>query len=681
MIFTPRRVIMLGSPSAEHRAAVEAAVRVAGSDLSIVRDSAKALVQTEHEHVLAVLVDTASLGAEHFCRKARSSDRLRRVPIIGLAKNPGELGFQRIFGWGADDLVALGAQEPLAERLLTLSDVSSTSERGYGQAVIAESHPERCALLGRVLTQAGYEVKYALDAGSIEFYAAQSETRLVVLGAALTASRTLIETVAQSGALPVWVVIGEPRNLPRIAHDLNGLDRVVVTSSSGSPEDILFVANELIFARTNKRSERRALHGTPVQFRESGGFGREFGFTYDVSPSGLYVRTLAACEFSHVELELRPPRKDQVVVLRGRIVRRVRFGSASIASAPAGFAVRLEGPGYDPGRAAWTTACAELLGPPSLYPEASGRAPVISVKIGGKRPLPAEARAPSSSAVPESSELPAPVEVSAPPSAELLAAEPPPDEAVEVLDDEDVAPSSAHVLAAAPTTEPPGAPSHSTLFRLAELGTFEGLSTESKIAMVVPLHLPSWATIAVNAPASSVSGRARSSRGPILLGVAGGFATVVGAVAAGFLLGLIPTGGAAAQRSSEPAALAAMVPIRAPEPVVQVAAPPIASALPPPLPPPVVATTLPPSSVAPTVAPKVDLSTILTTQGYLYVRSSVDTKVFVMGKELGTTNQPIVANCGMRFVRLGSRLGEFIEPGGTVVIKCRELTEVTREPE
>ena len=76
-----RKVIALGSPTGEHRAAIEAAVRKAGAELSITRESAKALAEVEQLAALAVLVDMSALGAEHFCRKARSSERLRRVPI------------------------------------------------------------------------------------------------------------------------------------------------------------------------------------------------------------------------------------------------------------------------------------------------------------------------------------------------------------------------------------------------------------------------------------------------------------------------------------------------------------------------------------------------------------------------------------------------------------------------
>jgi len=368
-----RKVIALGSPTGEHRAAIEAAVRKAGAELNITRESAKALVDIEQQDALAVLVDMSALGAEHFCRKARASERLRRVPIIGLSRNPGELSFNRTFAWGADDLVPLGVEAPLGARLLALAETSGASEPAFGQAVVAEPHVERCTLLGRVLTQAGYDVKYAADATSVEHYASQSETRLVLLNAGLTPPRKLIEAVEQAGALPVWVVMSEPRNLPKVAQGLTGIDRVVVTSGSGSPEDALFVANELLFSRSTKRSEWRALYGAPVQFTGAGSDSIEFGFTYDVSPRGLYVRSLLPCDFQEVSLELRPPRRDKLVRLRGRIVRRFRFGSASIASAPPGFGVKLEGAADDEDLQAWASACADFWVSPAPFAVGAGQ--------------------------------------------------------------------------------------------------------------------------------------------------------------------------------------------------------------------------------------------------------------------------------------------------------------------
>jgi hypothetical protein len=206
-----------------------------------------------------------------------------------------------------------------------------------------------------------------------------------------------------------------------------------------------------------------------------------------------------------------------------------------------------------------------------------------------------------------------------------------------------------------------------------------------------PLPAAAWASIAANPPKAPPPRPAQSSRGPIILAAVLGFAAVVGAVVAGFLLGLIPTGGAAAQRSSRPervstpALTATPSSASAPTPtaagIASTPPPPVSAAVsatpPPPASAPVSAAP-PPSAPPPSAAPDVDLSALQPTQGYLYVHSRTATKVFVMGKEVGETNQPIVTSCGTRFVRLGPKLGHFIEPGGAVIIKCGALTEVKR---
>lgn len=391
---SPNRVVALGSPTGEHRAAIEAACRRASAELLITRDPPKALAELRNYPTLAVLVDMAVLGAENFCRKARTSEQLRRVPIIGLSRNPGELSFNRVFAWGADDLVPLGQEHPLAERLVTLAETATVTDESFGQAVVADSNAERCTLIGRVLTQAGYSVKYAIDAASAEYYASQSETRLCVLNASLTIPRRLIEAVEQSGALPMWVVLTEQRLLPTVVKSLSGIERVAVTSTAGSPEDVLFVANELVFSRGNKRREWRALYGTPVLFRSAGSNADEFGFTYDISPSGIYVRSLLPCEFTEVELELRPPRRENVVRLRGQIVRRFRFGSGAIASAPPGFGVKLAD-SDDEATNTWRKACEEFLRPPTLSPTAPEVVLKPSASPAAKEPPPTAPSRPS----------------------------------------------------------------------------------------------------------------------------------------------------------------------------------------------------------------------------------------------------------------------------------------------
>jgi hypothetical protein len=354
-----RRVIALGNLAGDLKGALEAAVQGASLELFLTREPARAFVELERDGALAALVDMATLGAEQFCKRARSAEKLRGVPVIGMSRTPNELGFARVYAWGADDLVPLGSRNALERRLKVLAATVQPDASGFGRAVVAEATTQRRALVGRVLAQAGYEVKFAVDRAAVELYASQSETRLVVISAALGDPRRMIDAAARAGALPTWIVTAEMRSVNRLAASLAGLDRVAVTSTAGSPEDVLFLANELVFGKGARRREWRALYATPVAFRPEGGVVDEYGFSYDASPMGLYVRSLLPPETDDVELEIRLPARDERVRLTGRIMRRFAFGSGSIASAPPGFGIKLLGP--EVSLALWAEACEELI--------------------------------------------------------------------------------------------------------------------------------------------------------------------------------------------------------------------------------------------------------------------------------------------------------------------------------
>jgi hypothetical protein len=89
----------------------------------------------------------------------------------------------------------------------------------------------------------------------------------------------------------------------------------------------------------------------------------------------------------------------------------------------------------------------------------------------------------------------------------------------------------------------------------------------------------------------------------------------------------------------------------------------------------------PAPAVPTTPVSEFDISTLPSERAALYVRSSATARVFVHGTDYGETNQVLVTTCGIRFVRLGRSLGDFIEPGRSHVIKCGRLTEIAIEPE
>jgi hypothetical protein len=93
----------------------------------------------------------------------------------------------------------------------------------------------------------------------------------------------------------------------------------------------------------------------------------------------------------------------------------------------------------------------------------------------------------------------------------------------------------------------------------------------------------------------------------------------------------------------------------------------------------------PAASEKPAAAPdhppiEFDLRKLAADRAVLYVRSSAKARVFVHGTDYGETNNVLVTSCGIRFVRLGQSLGNFIEPGASRVIKCGRINEIAIEP-
>jgi hypothetical protein len=84
--------------------------------------------------------------------------------------------------------------------------------------------------------------------------------------------------------------------------------------------------------------------------------------------------------------------------------------------------------------------------------------------------------------------------------------------------------------------------------------------------------------------------------------------------------------------------------------------------------------------VPPAAPPSFDVRKLPRDRAALVVHSSVDTHVFVHGVDYGATNRTLMTSCGIRFVRLGRALGDFVEPGQSYVIKCGKLNELTIEP-
>ena len=401
-----RDVLVVGNLRGASRSALATALKglpVVTTELS---DIEQAISSLDLKPWAAILVDTTISGASRFCGETRTKRALLDTPLIALTPRLTDLAFLNALRWGADDVVGLGAAEPLNVRLASVIAPrhASSPTPSKGRAVVADADSRRGDGLRRALHSAGYDVEGATDKASARFYASKSDIDLFVLVADLADPRSFIEDARCNGCDCRWVVLARPQHAEELERQLSSLRSVVVMSASGPPENVLFAVNLLYPSEASRRGEVRALFGTVVLFRAVGEYRDECGFSYTASPQGLYIRTLAPTPNEKVWIELIPPDGERRVRLVGKVAWSRRFGSHSAEATPPGFGVQIvDGLGED--LALWSECLGrlEFRAPATLVPEA--RFSVPSYKVPVPSLAPPSFTAPASVPRPESARL------------------------------------------------------------------------------------------------------------------------------------------------------------------------------------------------------------------------------------------------------------------------------------
>jgi DNA-binding response OmpR family regulator len=291
-----------------------------------------------------ILLDASTQGAEHVALESRAESERMTLPILAVTERVSDLRFGEAFAWGADDLVQLDQRRGLVARLRTLPrEPLPVAEASRGHVLIADADRARRIAIGRVLRNAGYSISFAVTALDVARILESSPVTVVLLNTELESEpKTLIEQAERAGNRAMWIVSCAPRHLRRYRAMLAGLRSAAVTDGFAPPENMLFVSNELrSAARVEHRASARLLYGTTVWFRPAGHEEDDFGFCYNVSEGGLYVRTLAPPEGELLWLELVPPRTERRVRLVGRMAWRRPFGRSDDATVPPGFGVQV----------------------------------------------------------------------------------------------------------------------------------------------------------------------------------------------------------------------------------------------------------------------------------------------------------------------------------------------------
>jgi CheY-like chemotaxis protein len=685
-----RYLLVLAKVDADRKRTLGAIATASKLDLAISEKAEASLTWLDGHEPRAVVFDTRIVQAEKLCQKIRAKKKLAGVPLIALVDDTTDAFVERLYGNGADDVIRVESMPGLVTRLKTLPDVTPT-EAKRGIAVIADKEHARCDVFGRVLMNAGYDVKFALDDVALKYYTQQSKPRLVVASTEMSPPKPLIEEARKRGCDAVWVITTPRRELVRQVEALDGVERVTVVANSTAPDNVLFMSNELMRAgEPPARADERILYGAVVGFKAAGSELEEMGFTYNISAGGIFVRTLAPPPEDTVWIELRPPRGTHRVRLEGRVAWRRFFDPTSPAAVPPGFGVALTdglGKGLDEwkervrhfiqatrlGRKAVAKLLSETLR--KSQPDDIGE-DVAAIQLvrdsltdgfdedAGEAPVLEPEKAPS----PQAPTVPAPAVVEPEPEVRVVPPprRPPPQPEAEP-------PSTPPELAAAlvaPSVEPPAPPDP-----LATIEPAPPVEEPPEVAEAPP-------------PAET-----KKSKAPLL--VVALVVVLIAGGAAAYAMGLF--GGA---RTKPVASAPPPPPATTPVTTASVEAPASASAEP--SEPPAAEAGTPaaggeapeaggeaPAAEAGAALPEVDMgeggdgSELSWDQGFLVVRSTSTADVYATGFKLGATNKKNKSKCGLKFVRLGtgSDPPKWLTKGKTVDVKCQATTSIDLEPE
>jgi DNA-binding response OmpR family regulator/Tfp pilus assembly protein PilZ len=337
------RILALGDFSGRCFLAVRRALEQASTSVEYCADAQTFNRAFEQGGAHCVVVDSLELIKE-FAPQLRESRAGLTLPLFAIIERANVRELLALHGAGVDDVVALDDVDGLQRRLKVVSKVELSSARSpqfSGTCLVAHASLHRQRLLTRVLEQAGFQVLCASDTDEALSIVRTTPPTVAVVSSALPpeGGRRALRRVAASSLPSVLITGGTPGS-----YSPQGW---VVVSEDGSPDELLFVVNDLLHPPdlTGRRASRRLLFSTLCLFREEGQAVARAGLTYNLSREGLYVRTYDAPPMgSQVWLEIAPPGQSRFVHIRGKVAW-VRMPTAQGRTAPPGFGVMLNGDG------------------------------------------------------------------------------------------------------------------------------------------------------------------------------------------------------------------------------------------------------------------------------------------------------------------------------------------------
>ncbi len=290
---------------------------------------------------LCILANCESPVGQEICLGARISNKLEDTPIISLVTDPWSSEVRDAYAMGVDDYLPDGTFDHLSRKLMALRDQGGAPATDEATRVLmADPDRERRVNLARTLRKLGMGVHFCLECPDVTL---EDDVRLVVAhcslppdggAACLKAHRDRV-----TRDLP-WILVGTEEELATARASLEHQPLLRLFDIEADPTQIITVANELLKATlVSQRASVRLPYATSLVFDIPGSWTQVWGYTFNISLGGVFVRTLTPPPLSsEVEMSFSPPMSEERVSLGGTVVWRQEYvGSKGY---PAGFGVQ-----------------------------------------------------------------------------------------------------------------------------------------------------------------------------------------------------------------------------------------------------------------------------------------------------------------------------------------------------
>lgn len=275
----------------------------------------------------------------------REDPFLFATPVIAMVSDLHDASFVQAYRLGADDVILRSNVGGVTRRIANLQEFNPAARPpiSRGRVLISHQLDEYRRLLGRVLRQACFDVHFAVDADEIiAAMALEPGPDLVVVSNQLLPVAKIEHARRAANAPKTRFIVVAATGSTRVMLDAK-FPHVATISETAPHDHLLFLANDLLRDGCRQlRQSPRYLYDTICSFRMEGAFSPEYGLTYNMSETGIYVRTLdPPPKNAALWLELRPPGATATVHLRGTLVWVAMPGGCSRATPP-GFGLQID---------------------------------------------------------------------------------------------------------------------------------------------------------------------------------------------------------------------------------------------------------------------------------------------------------------------------------------------------